>query len=390
MKQSRLPFCLAVFALALLALAFPSVAAAAPASNLSFSSSAAVAVVDTPPQSTLAVPGIFSIKFGDTAGNAEIDLPALNTVGMITGLTISPSVAWESLQLSQKQPGMIGNALITEARINVAGPSQGYSTLASAAVEVGPGSAVQTKGKFGFRYDGWSRFGGLTLQDVSLSVAADPVRLDVKEVNTQDLGMSIGSMKVDVPAVNAGLSLTGYQVKEGRADWKALSVANAPNTAIQFGNVASISQMQLSVAGPSSGYATVGTAHLKVDVSPTARVDGQLFVINDPIKRQSGVALSKGSMGFQVPGYSVQLDGINSIQGGFKIDTVSLAANPLDLTAEVNGVVVGGTAGFAFDQAKISYGPGGSRPSGFEMTVTRSSAGYVMTTTTILPVAVSK
>ncbi len=390
MKPSRLQFCLAVFALALLALAFPSVAAAAPASNLSFDSSAAVAVGDTPPQFTLAVPGIFSIKFGDTAGNAEVDLPVLNAVGMITGLTISPSVNWNTLQVTQKQPGMIGNALITEAKVNVAGPRQGYSTLASARVEVGPGSAIQTKGKFGFRYDGWSRFGGITLQDVSLAVAADPVRLDVQEVNTLDLGMSIGSVKLDVPAANAGLTLTGYQVKEGRADWKAISIANAPNTAIQLGNVASLSQMQLSVAGPSASFATVGTAHLKVNAAPTARVEGQLFVINDPARRQSGVALSKGSMGFQVPGYSVQLDGINSIQGGFKIDTLSLAANPLDLTAEVNGVVVGGTAGFAFDQAKISYGPGGSRPSGFELTVTRSDAGYVMTTTTILPVAVSK
>jgi hypothetical protein len=92
-------------------------------------------------------------------------------------------------------------------------------------------------------------------------------------------------------------------------------------------------------------------------------------------------------MAFQAGGWNFQMEGINSIKGGVKVDTISLAAEPLSLTAEVTGVVVSDTVGFSFDQAKVAYTPDTSRASGFAMTVTRNNAGYVLTTTTVFPVA---
>jgi len=386
MKQTRWHLCLTVFALALLALALPGVAAAAPASNTTFSTLAGSTIVDSPTQPTFAVPGIFSLKFGQNAGDAEIDIPAINTVGTITGLNIGRDVSWESLSLTQKQPYVASGVAIADARLDVMGASKGYSTDAIAQIKLEPSSAFQTSGKFGFRYDGVKQSGGFMLQNVALKIAADPVHVTLDAVNTGDAAISFGAMKVEVPAANAGMMVDGYQVKNGRADWKTISVANAPNTAIQFGNVASISQMQLSVAGPSAGYATFGTARVKVNAEQ-AKVDGQLYVINDPATRLAGVALSKGNMAFQVPGWNLQMEGINSVKGGVKIDTISLAAAPLELTAEMTGVMVSDTAGFSFDQAKVAYAPGRN---GFEMTVTRNNAGYVLTTTTVLPVAASR
>jgi hypothetical protein len=389
MKQIRWHLCLTALALALLALALPGVAAAAPTSNASFSPLAGSIIVDSPTQPTFAVPGIFSLTFGQKAGDAEIDIPAINTVGTVTGLTFSPDVSWESLSLSQKQPYAATGVAIADARLNMMGATKGYSTDAMVQLKLDPSPAFQTSGKFGFRYDGMKRSGGFSLENVALKIAADPVHVTLDAVNTGDAAISFGAMKVEVPAANASMMVDGYKVSNGRADWKAISVGNAPNTAIQFGNIASISQMQLSVAGPSAGYATFGTVRVKVNAEQ-AKVDGQFYVINDPVTRQAGVALSKGNMAFQVPGWNFQMEGINSVKGGVKVDTISLAAEPLSLTAEMTGVVVSDTAGFYFDQAKMAYAPNGSPANGFAMTVTRNNAGYVVTTTTVLPVAAGR
>lgn len=389
MKHTRWHLWLTAFALALLALALPGVAAAAPASNANFGPLAGAIIVDSPTQPTFAIPGIFSLKFGEKAGDAELDIAALNAVGAVTGLTIGRDVSWESLSLIQKQPIVATGLAIADARLNVMGASKGYSTDAIAQIKLEPNAAFQTSGKFGFRYDGMKQSGGFSLQNVALKVAADPVHVTLDAVNTGDAAITVGAMSVEIPAASAAMKVDGYQIKNGYTDWKTISVANAPNTAIQFGNVGSISQMQISVAGPSAGYATFGTARLQVNAEQ-ARVDGQLYVINDPLTRQTGVALSKGNMAFRVPGWNMQMEGVNSIRGGVKVDTLSLAAEPLGLTAEITGVVMSDTAGFAFDQAKVAYAPNGSGANAFAMTVTRSNAGYVLTTTSVLPVAAGR
>ncbi len=123
MKQLRWHLCLAVLVLVFLALALPGTAAAAPDGGVALRPVSGSILVDQPTQPTFAVPGIFVLKFGEKAGTAELDLPALNTVGSVTGLTISPSVNWDTVTVSQKQPAILaGAALITEGKITVQGP----------------------------------------------------------------------------------------------------------------------------------------------------------------------------------------------------------------------------------------------------------------------------
>jgi hypothetical protein len=272
----------------------------------------------------------------------------------------------------------------------VYGPQRGYTSEASASFKLNPSSAFQTSGKVGFGYDGLNRTFGFTLQNLDMVVATESAKVALSGVNNTPGEFKFDALKVEVPSAGASMVMSGYQVKNGKADWKSLSIMNTPNMALQIGNVVSVSEMQASVAGASAGYATMASANLKVDAGQSAKVNGKLYVINDPANRQSGVALSKGNMAFQVPGWNLQVDGINSIQGGVKVDTVSLAAEPLSLTAEVTGVVVSDTTGFAFDQAKVAYAPTAGGANGFAMTVTRSDAGYVLTTTTVFPVAARK
>lgn len=389
MKQLRWHLCLAVFVLVFLALALPGTAAAAPDGSIALRPASGSILVDQPTQPTFAVPGIFVLKFGEKAGNAELDLPSLNTIGTVTGLTISPSVNWETLTVSQKQPALLaGAATITEGKLTVQGANKGYNSEGSILIKADSPS-FKASGKLGFRYEAVSQRGGFTLQNASVAIATDPVKLSLTGMNSTDGGLTIDAVKLDVPAANANVTLSNYKVQNGRAEWKAISVANAANTAVQFGNVASISDMQLSVAGPANNYATVGSARLKVNGGQAAQLDAQLYFVNDPTKRQTGVAMGKGNMTFQIPGWKVKVDGINSVEGGVKVDTISLASQPLDLTAEVTGVVASTTAGLSFEQAKLTYGAS-SGSGGFQATITHTDAGYVLTTTTVLSAVASK
>ncbi len=87
----------------------------------------------------------------------------------------------------------------------------------------------------------------------------------------------------------------------------------------------------------------------------------------------------------------MQLAGINSVQGGAKIDKISFAAEPINLTAELTGVTVGAGGGFAFDEAQVTYMPGNGSgqpaPGAFQLTMTKSDAGYILTTQSLLPIA---
>jgi len=56
----------------------------------------------------------------------------------------------------------------------------------------------------------------------------------------------------------------------------------------------------------------------------------------------------------------------------------------------VTGVVIGGTSGVTFAEAKLTYGQGATKPGGFEMTVTKSPQGYLLTTQSMIPATAAK
>jgi hypothetical protein len=61
--------------------------------------------------------------------------------------------------------------------------------------------------------------------------------------------------------------------------------------------------------------------------------------------------------------------------------------------AQVTDLTVGGSQGLTFGQARFAYRPAasasGQASAGFEMVVDSTDAGYVVTTTTVVPMAKS-
>jgi hypothetical protein len=178
-------------------------------------------------------------------------------------------------------------------------------------------------------------------------------------------------------------------VKDGKADWKGLTVAQDPKNSLALGNVGKLSNMQVTVATPSSGYAVVASTNFAFDFGKVVQADGKVYFVNQPATKQSGVAFSDTNVALKVPGFGVAANGITSVKGGVMIDQVTLTAQPLNMQAEVTGVVVGATAGFTFDKAKLTYGQP-SQPGGFEMTVTKNPQGYLVTTQTMIPASAAK
>ena len=386
MKRVRWQLCVGLLLLVLLTLALPGAAAAAPVQGRLNDSD----IVQGPVQPGFGIPGAFMLSFGKDLSEAQVDLPALNAVATVNGLSFSPSPSWDSLVLKQKQPFISQGASITEGQATIAGPSKGYSSAGTAQVVLNPSPALKASGKVGFVYDGMNKRTGFAIQNGALNLALQPANISVSGINTAANAVSIDSAKVEIPAAGVGVALSGYQMKDGKADWKALMVAQDPKNSLALGNVGKLSNVQVTVAGPSAGNATVASANFAFGSGKAFQADGKVYIVNQPATKQSGVAFSDTNIALQVPGFGVAANGITSVKGGVMIDQVTLTAQPLNLQAEVTGVVVGGTSGFTFDEAKLTYGQGATKPGGFEMTVTKSPQGYLLTTQSMIPASAAK
>jgi hypothetical protein len=385
MKRVRWQLCVGFLVVALLALALPGAATAAPAQGLGDSD-----IVQGPVQPGFGIPGAFMLSFGKDLSEAQVDLPALNAVATVNGLSFAPSPSWESIVLKQKQPFTSQGASITEAQATITGPSKGYSSAGTAQVTLNPSPALKASGKVGFVYDGMNKSTGFAIQNGALNLALEPANVSVSGINTAQNAVSIDSAKVEIPAAGVSMAMNGYQMKDGKADWKALTVAQDPTKSVALGNVGKLSNVQVTVAGPSAGNALVASSNFAFNIGKAVQADGKVYFVNNPATKQSGVAFSDANVALQMPGFSVAANGITSIKGGVAIDQVTLTAQPLNMQAEVTGVVVGGTSGVTFEEAKLIYGKGATQPGGFEMTATKTPQGYLLTTQSMIPATATK
>jgi hypothetical protein len=386
MKRVRWQLCVGLFLLVLLTLALPGAAAAAPQQGRLNDSD----IVQGPVQPGFGIPGAFMLSFGKDLSEAQVDLPALNAVATVNGLSFSPSPSWDSLVLKQKQPFISQGASITEAQATIAGPSKGFSSAGTAQVMLNPSPALKASGKVGFVYDAMNKRTGFAIQNGALNLALQPANVSMTGINTGANALSIDSAKMELPAAGVSVALSGYQVKDGKADWKGLTVAQDPKSSLALGNAGKLSNMQVTVAGPNAGNAMVASTNFAIDLGKVVQADGKVYIVNQPATKQSGVAFSDTNVTLQVPGFGVAATGITSVKGGVTIDQVTLKAQPLNMQAEVTGVVVGGPSGFAFDEAKLTYGQGATKPGGFEMTVTKSPQGYLLTSQSMIPASAAK
>jgi len=279
-------------------------------------------------------------------------------------------------------PVKIGNvATISGIELNVPAPGSEQGASGSAQIEVSPGPGLQAEGTVTVGYDEATGSRGVMLQDGSVTVPTWPVGASLTGINTGPEGLTIDSAQLALPVAGSAVTVEGFQAGSGGTSWNSLSFAQSPDAPIKIGNVATISGIELNVPTAGAEQATTLSADFEFNAGDIAHLEGQVIGVRDQTGGPSGVALKDATASVQIPGWGLQLTGINSIQGGMKIDKVSFAAEPIDLTAELTGVTVGAGGGMTFDEAKVTGGDG------FQMTMTKTDAGYVLTTTSVLPIA---
>jgi len=380
-----------VFLAAFAVLILPGTVAAAPERSSVLSRANNAIIVDSPVQPTFSIPGVFSLILGANNGATQVDIPGLNATATVDGLMLGPTVGWKAITLSQQQPAVTSAGTISGAQVSVGGPESGYSANASAQIDLHPGPGFQAAGTVAIIYDGLNKSTGVMLQDASVTVPTWPVGLALTGVNTGQGTLTIDSAQVGLPAVGTALTVNGFHAGSSGTGWDSLTFAQGPDADLKLGNVATISGIELNVPGAGTDQATTLSAHFDLNAGQVVNVEGDVIGVKDPSGGPSGVALQDTTATVQIPGWGFQLAGINSVQGGAKIDKISFAAESINLTAELTGVTIGAGGGFAFDEAQVTYlpsdGNGKLTAGAFQMTMTKSDAGYILTTQSLLPIA---
>ena len=393
---------LALFMTGLVALGAPGVAAAAPDSAAHYAYQPGSDELDPNDRNLISLPGVFTLRLGQTSSTGDgalrfdgtqVELPGINATATIDGFSFSlrdGSYGWDAITVTQMGPRESDAITLSDTQVSVQGPATNFSTDVFARVEVHPSPEVQAGATIGFSYDGLTSQAGLAVADGNVQVAAGPATITVEGLDVGGGAFAVDSAQVMLPEAETGVRVDGFTVADGNATWEALAWYGRE---FNLGNVVTLSDNLVVVPGPAAGDARAGgaTTTFVVYVGELGQTGGQLVITTDPATGQPAVTLRNGSATLGAAGWNMAVSGINTGPTGASVDTVTVSAEPLGVQAQVTGLEVSESNGVSFDQARILYLPPQSAETqtvaGFELVISSTQAGYVVTTTTLLPTA---
>ncbi len=394
-------FCLAILLAGLAAVTFPTAAAAAP-NGASHSYQGDSGGTGPDERNFISVPGVFSLRLGPGGStqsggfslqNPQIDLPALNATATVEGLTVNVregSYGWDAITVMQSKPAGNEAWTISGTQARVQGPALSYSTELSTRIDVHPNATTQAGANVTVSYDGATGQPSFALADGSAEVTAGPATVTVEGLNTGDGAVSVDSMQVMFDEADTGVRVDGFSVADGNASWEALAWYGRE---FNLGNAVTLSDNLVVIPGPGSTNAGAGgaTTTFTIKAGDLAQTNGQLVFARDPATGQPALALRNGSAVLGTAAWNLAVNGVNAGPNGTTVDTVQMTLAPLNLQAQVTGVAMSQGSAVTFDQARVRYLPdpaaGASAIAGFELVIDSTEAGYIVTTTTLVPAA---
>lgn len=347
----------------------------------------------------VSVPGVFSLwlnqgfslqQDGVRLESADVDLPMINATATVDGLRFGlggGSFGWDNITVQQAAPVENEALTISEMQASIGGQSANYSTDISTRIDVHPGENLQAGATVTLGYDGATGQPSFGLADGSAQVAIGPATVTVDGLNTGDGAFAVDSAQVMLPDAGMGVRLDGYTVADGQANWQALTFYGQE---FKLGDVATFSDNLVVVPGPSTGAAASfgATTRFDINAGDAASASGQLVFVVDPATGQPTLTLMDASATLGVAGWNLAVNGVNTGAQGTSVDTVVLTAEPLGIEAQVSGIAVDENGGMTFDQARFLYQPVEQRTvAGFELVIDSTDAGYIVSTTTLVPTA---
>jgi hypothetical protein len=350
----------------------------------------------------ISVPGVFSLRLGPGGStpsggfslrNPQIDLPALNATATVEGLSVNVregSYGWDAITVMQSKPAGNDTVTISGTQARVQGPALNYSTELSTRIDFHPDAETQGGATLMVSYDGVTGQPGFALADGSAEVTAGPAAVSVEGLNAGDGAFSVDSAQVMLPEADTGVRIDGFSVAEGNATWEALAWYGRE---FNLGNAVTLSDNLVVIPGPGSSNAGAGgaTTTFAIKAGDLAQTNGQLVFARDQATGQPALVLRNGSAVLGTAAWNLTFDGVNVGPQGATVDAVQMTLAPLSLQAQVTGVAMDESSGMSFDQARVRYLPdpaaGATAIGGFELVIDSTEAGYIVTTTTLVPAA---
>lgn len=393
-RQLAVP-CLALLLAGLVVVGAPQQAAAAGQN--------AAEVVQPPDGSLVSVPGIFSLRLGQDGfslqdnglrlNNAEIDLPAINATATVSGLQFGlrgGSYGWDNIALKQAKPVENEAMTISDTQANIGGQSTNFTSDISTRIDVHPSDSVQAGAALWLTYDGVTGQPSIAVADGNAQMAVGPATVTVSGLNTGDGTVAVDTAQVVLPDAAMGLRIDGFTNASGQATWQSLSWFGQE---FKLGDAVTLSNNVVIVPGPgTSETASLGaTTRFEVNAGDAASASGQLVFLIDPATGQPSLAVLDGNAVLGAGGWTVAANGVNTGAQGTSIDSLVFTAQPLGIQAQVSGVAMDASSGMTFDQARFLYQPGLTADqravAGFELVIDSTDAGYIVSTTTLVPTA---
>lgn len=350
----------------------------------------------------LSVPGVFSLRLGSGGStqdgglrlnSPQIDLPSLNATATVEGLTVNVrdgSYGWDAVTVMQSKPAGNETWTISGMQARVQGPASKFSTELTTRIDLHPNESTQAGATVTVSYDGLTGQPGFALADGNVEMTAGPATVTVEGLNAGDGALAVDAVQVMLPEADTGVRVDGFTLADGNASWEALAWYGSE---FNLGNAVTLSDNLVVVPGAGARNAGAGgaTTTFTIDAGELAQTSGQLIYAQDPATGQPALVLRNGNALLGAAGWNMAVSGVNTGPGGATVDTIQMTMAPLNLQAQVTGVSMASGSGMTFDQARVRYLPQATAANraiaGFELVVDNSEAGYIVTTTTLVPAA---
>jgi hypothetical protein len=350
----------------------------------------------------LSVPGVFSLRLGSGGStqdgglrlnSPQIDLPSLNATATVEGLTVNVrdgSYGWDAVTVMQSKPAGNETWTISGMQARVQGPASKFSTELTTRIDLHPNASTQAGATVTVSYDGLTSQASFALADGGAQLAAGPAEVTVEGVNAGDGALTVDALQVMLPQADTGVRMDGFSLAGGNASWEALAWYGRE---FKLGDVVTLSDNLVVVPGTAASNARAGgaTTTFAINAGDLAQTSGQLIYAQNPATGQPALALRNGNAMLGAAGWNMAVSGVNADPGGATVDMIQMTMAPLNLQAQVTGVELASGSGMTFDQARVRYLPQATAANrsiaGFELVVDSSEAGYLVTTTTLVPAA---
>jgi hypothetical protein len=155
---------------------------------------------------------------------------------------------------------------------------------------------------------------------------------------TEGGALALGPMELDLASMNSTAKVEGLTFGNGEFDWDAVTITQKEPSGSP-GLV--VSDAQATVRGPSTGYTSNATAHVKLQPSESVQGEGIVGVSYDGLTGQVGVMLGEANLAVNTPDVGVEVRNLSTGVGSLSADEVILTSPATGGGLAVSGLQVG-------------------------------------------------